>query len=394
LVTAAGVSFRAVRKIFIHLDICLHLNLKIPTHTTVLNWTKKHGISQFCSKDYFLQEKWVLIADESIQFGNKKLLLVIAVPERRCSQVGALSYEDLTPLVLKVGESWKSENIVAEINHHIDLEQVSYCISDTGGNLTKAFKLMKCKHISDINHKFSLIIQSVFEKNQNLDDYTKALKLLRSQKSVSKMARIVPPNQRIMSRFMNLTPLFEWGMKMIQLMHKNELTKEEKAALSFIEPLKEFIYDTYRLLIRLEKIQTILKNYGFSKKYMNRAKRLFSGMNSANVLKVKKQIINYFNELTSKADGKTICCSSDIIESCFGRYKEIVKGNKSVGISDLCLCIAAMMGNFDSNRINQAMETVSMEKVKEWKKNNISKTLFAEKVEMNKKIERNYISVS
>jgi len=253
---------------------------------------------------------------------------------------------------------------------------------------------MKCKHISDINHKFSLIIQSVFEKNQNLDDYTKALKLLRSQKSVSKMARIVPPNQRIMSRFMNLTPLFEWGMKMIQLMHKNELTKEEKAALSFIEPLKEFIYDTYRLLIRLEKIQTILKNYGFSKKYMNRAKRLFSGMNSANVLKVKKQIINYFNELTSKADGKTICCSSDIIESCFGRYKEIVKGNKSVGISDLCLCIAAMMGNFDSNRINQAMETVSMEKVKEWKKNNISKTLFAEKVEMNKKIERNYISVS
>jgi hypothetical protein len=360
----------------------------------VLNWTKKQGISQFRDREFYLQEKWVLIADESIQFGNKKLLLVIAVPERRCNQVGALSYEDLTPVVLKVSPSWKSEDIVAEINQHIDLEQVSYCISDTGSNLTKAFRLMSCKHVSDINHKFSLIIQAVFEKNQNLEDYTKALKLLRSQKSMSKIARIVPPNQRIMNRFMNLKPLFEWGMKMIQLLHNNQLTEEEKAALSFIDPLKEFIFDTYQLLVRLEKIQAMLKNNGFSKKYMNMAKRLFSGMNSANALKIKKQVNSYFNELTSKSEGKTICCSSDIIESCFGRYKEIVRGNKSVGISDLCLCIAAMMGNNDPDRINQAMETVSMRKAKEWKKNNICKTLFAEKVEMNKLIERNYITIS
>ena len=99
LVTSAGVSFRAVRKIFIYLDICLHLNLKIPSHTTVLKWTKKQGISQFCSKDYFLQEKWVLISDESIQFGNKKILLVIAVPERRCNQERIMSrFMNLTPL--------------------------------------------------------------------------------------------------------------------------------------------------------------------------------------------------------------------------------------------------------------------------------------------------------
>jgi len=28
----------------------------------------------------------ILLADESIQFGNKKLLLVLAVPEQRCRQ--------------------------------------------------------------------------------------------------------------------------------------------------------------------------------------------------------------------------------------------------------------------------------------------------------------------
>ena len=68
-------------KVFIHLY--LHLNLEIPTHTTVLDWAKKQGISQFREKDYYQHAQWVLIADGSIQFGNRKLLPVLAAPMRR-----------------------------------------------------------------------------------------------------------------------------------------------------------------------------------------------------------------------------------------------------------------------------------------------------------------------
>jgi hypothetical protein len=389
LVTCAGVSFRAVSKVFIHLNLYLRLNLDIPTHTTVLNWTKKQGISQFRSRDYYRDQKWVLIADESIQFGNKKLLLILAVPEQRCNQSKPISYKDLTPLVLKVSASWKSNDISTEIKEHIDLNQVAYCISDTGSNLSCAFKLLKCKHIVDINHKFSSIIQSVYGKQRLLDQYTKSLALLRSQKSMSKIARIVPPNQRIMSRFMNLTPLFEWGLKMFHLLDNNELNDEEKVALSFLEPFREFVGDTYQILISLQNIQKILKNNGFNKMTVKEALKQFSNLKSDNSLKIKKRIEEYFDDLTLNAEGKTICCSSDIIESCFGKYKEIVKGNKTVGISDLCLCIAAMMGINIPNKTNQAMETVSIKQVREWGRQNNTKTLLAEKIELNKIIERN-----
>jgi hypothetical protein len=157
-VTTAGVSFRGVSKIFIHLNLCLDLNLKIPTHTTVLNWTKKQGISQFRDKHFYQNEKWVLIADESIQFGNNKLLLVLAVSERRCAQGNALSYKDVMPLILKVSSSWKSEEIVSEIGKQIDIEQIAYCVSDTGNNLVAAFKSLKCTHVHDVTHKISLIV--------------------------------------------------------------------------------------------------------------------------------------------------------------------------------------------------------------------------------------------
>jgi len=360
----------------------------------VLNWTKKQGISQFREREFYQHQKWVLIADESIQFGNKKLLLVLAVPEDRCSQSKSLSYKDLTPLILKTSASWKSDEIVSEIKHDIDLSQVSYCISDTGNNLTRTFKLLNCKHIADVNHKFTLIIQSVYEKNRLLDEYTKALSSLRAQKSMSKIARIVPPNQRIMNRFMNLKPLFKWGTRMIHLLDNNEFTDDdEKAALFFLEPLREFVIDTYQILIRLHKMQKILKNKGFDDNSAKEAMKIFSNMKSDNALKIRKQLDEYFTDLTSKAEGKTICCSSDIIESCFGKYKEVVKGNKTVGISDLCLCIAAMTGKNNLDEISQAMETISIKRVKEWKTKNITKTLFAEKIELNKIMERNYYRI-
>jgi len=364
----------------------------MPTHTTVLNWTKKQGVGQFREPSFYRQEKWVLIVDESIQFGNKKLLLVVAVPEHRCSQSKALCYRDLNPLVLKVSSSWKSEEIKSAIAQHIDIEQISYCISDTGNNLTRTFKLLGCKHIADVNHKFSLIIQKVFENNDLLNDYTKKLSSIRAQKSMSKNARIVPPNQRIMNRFMNLMPLFDWGMKMLYLMDMNHLTEEEKTVLSFLEPLKEFIVDTYRILNILNDIQKLFKNQGFNVKTAKQAILMFSSIKSDNSLKIKKQLEIYFADLSSKAGGKTICCSSDIIESCFGKIKSIVKGNKSVGISDLSLCIAAMMGQNNPEKTKVSMENVSMKKLKEWKTKSISKTLFAEKIEMNKIIDRKYYS--
>ena len=121
----------------------------------------KPQLLRVTQKDCYQHEQWVLIADGSIQFGNRKLLLVLAVPARRCNQGKSMSFKDVMPLILKVSASWKSEDIIQEINRQIDLSQITYCISDTGDDLTKSFKLLKCRHVSDINYKFcGLILKS------------------------------------------------------------------------------------------------------------------------------------------------------------------------------------------------------------------------------------------
>jgi hypothetical protein len=343
------------------------------------NWMKKQGISNIRKKTFFNAQKWVLVIDESIQFGNKKLLLVVAFPEEQVLQERAIGFNDLTPLILQVGESWKSADISDLLMESIETKQISYVISDGGNNLKGAIKKLNVKHINDINHKFSLIIRDVFEENEAFQTYTKALAAMRAKLSLSKQARIVPPKQRIMSRFMNLTPLFQWGIKMIKLMDKKILQEEEEEKLSFLIPLRMFVTETNYILNVLERIQSLLKNKGFNSKNAALALSYFTETDTCNAQVVKQKVSDYFEEMLIQANGKTISCSSDIIESCFGKYKEVVRCNKSVGISDLCLSIAAGMGNCTGESTRSAMENIKINDISNWRKEKIPATLLAQK---------------
>ncbi len=386
LINCSGVSFRAVSKIFLIMNISFDLNLRVPSHVTVLNWVKKQGIANFREKDFFNNEKWILIIDESIQFGNKKLLAILAVPASKQNLRRALTYKDLVPVVLKTSESWKANDIESEINSCIDINQILYVLSDNGNNLKSTYSQLRLKHIEDIGHKFSWIIKETLEKQDDFESYTKHLSGMRARLSMSKFAHIIPPNQRIVSRFMNLTPLFNWGCKMINLLDNNQLSEEEHEKVVFINNYRELIYHTHLLLGTLNKIQQLLKNKGFNKETMNQSLKILKNHNDERSIKVREKVCKYFYE-TYKKMGKerTILCSSDIIESCFGKYKSIVKANKTVGITDLCLCISCLMGKTDFEQTKQSMTKIKTIQIKEWRDKNIGMTLYQKRNTLYKK---------
>ena len=386
LINCSGVSFRSVNKIFLIMNMSFDLNLRVPSHVTVLNWVKKQGVANFRDKDYFNNEKWILIIDESIQFGNKKLLAILGVPASKQNLGRALTYKDLVPLVLKSSESWKANDIESEINSCIHQDQILYALSDNGNNLKSTYSQMGLKHIEDVGHKFSWIMKETFEKQEDFEAYTKHLSGMRARLSLSKFAHIIPPNQRIVSRFMNLTPLFSWGSKMIKLLDKNQLTEDEREKVAFVNEYRELIYNTDHLLSTLNKIQQLLKNKGFSEQTINQSLELLENHNDERSLKVKEKISKYFCETASKMGNETtILCSSDILESCFGKYKSIVKANKTVGITDLCLCISCLMGENDADQTMKSMAKIKIVNIKDWKEKNIGDTLFQKRNKLYKK---------
>ncbi len=313
-------------------------------------------------------------------------LAVVAVPESKQNLGRALNYKDLVPVILKSSESWKADEIAAEIKAHINLDQILYVVSDNGNNLKSSYDKLELKHIEDVGHKFSWIIKEIYEKQTDFEEYTKQLSSMRAKLSMSKYSHIIPPNQRIVSRFMNLTPLFKWGNKMIDILEKNKLSKEEREKVEFVMDKKEFIQQTYGLLLQLNQIQKILKTEGFSIVSINKCRKLLKNNNFEKEQKVQIMINHYFEETLQKIEkGKTILCSSDILESCFGKYKSVVKANKTVGITDLCLCISALLGENDFVGTKQAMCKIKTTQIKEWKDKNIGETLFDKRNKFYKK---------
>ena len=196
-------SFRAIGKTIVLLNIYLDLNLKAPSHVTILIWAKKTGI-------YFLNiqkekaEDWIILIDESVEFGNDKLLVILGIREAHIDFSRPLNYQDMTCLKLIASSSWTGEQINGVI-HELTFEigSIKYAVADMGNAIKKALRLASVPHVHDINHKLSWFIKELVKDDADFHAYTKKLARLRGSMPLSKISYLLPPQQRVNSRFMN-----------------------------------------------------------------------------------------------------------------------------------------------------------------------------------------------
>ncbi len=80
------------------------LNITPPSHSTIIVWSKKFGLYHI-EREITKFNDWVIILDESIEFGNDKMLVVLGIREQAINYSKALQYQDLECLALKISSS-------------------------------------------------------------------------------------------------------------------------------------------------------------------------------------------------------------------------------------------------------------------------------------------------
>ena len=196
-------SFRAIGKTIVLLNIYLDLNLKATSHVTILIWAKKAGI-YFLNSQKEKAEDWIILVDESIEFGNDKLLVILGIREAQIDFSRPLNYQDMACLKLIASSSWTGEQINGVI-HELTFEigSIKYAVADMGNAIKKALRLALIPHVHDINHKLSWFIKELVKDDNDFHAYTKKLAHLRGSMPLSKISYLLPPQQRVNSRFMN-----------------------------------------------------------------------------------------------------------------------------------------------------------------------------------------------
>jgi len=335
-----GCSFRSCTSVLQILFLWLGLNLSIPSPSSIRNWEIKLGYAGIARKDH-TQGEWAIIMDESIALGGQKMLLFLGVNLHEYDFSHPLRIEDVSVLHIALKQSWKGEEIQDEINTIRSRKyNIVYCCCDNGNNLRKALKLSNLSHVDDCTHSLGKLIERRYKENEQFKNFTKKAALFKRQNSLSKFAEYTPPKQRSKGRFLNLGPLEKWGSKILKcakIYAANGINLAAYERIKWILEYEDFIKDLSAHQRLINKLLATLKKNGLTEESKIECEKLVGEASLVGEL-FKEEILAYLERNKAVlADKKQLLCSSDVIESIFGKLKNRVSSNPEVGLTEGCL---------------------------------------------------------
>lgn len=375
LQTSAG--FRAIEKMMCIYVLYMGLSLKSPSYATILYWTKKIGLYQLERKTPKAKE-WIIILDESIEFGHDKLLVIYGAVHKNIDFDRPLNYKDLVPFSIISRGKWTGELIAKELQKAQEkYGKIIYAVADGGNAIKKALRLTNIPHVYDITHKLAWYLKETYKPEEDFQSYIKAMARMRGTLSLSGVSHVLPPNQRFHSRFMNLDIISGWGEKVLGYLDQKSTKDREYKELAWVKKYEGLIKELAEINKVLSEIKALMKTEAMSTKNIKKAKNILKGMDISTLRteKIKTYILDYLDGQMPLIKKKNkIVCTSDIIESAFGKYKNYISNNPMVGITNLALSMAAFTHELNSEDIKTTMENVKTKEIKLWSRTNIGET--------------------
>ncbi len=356
----------------------------IPCYNTIENWVKKCGLKVYETAGESLQGiDYAEVVDESMMIGSEKLLLTIGVPAEH--QGRPLNYSDVNMLDIAVADSWNGENIGAQLRKASEKvgHNPLYVISDNASVMNKGVRCAEMIHQHDISHSLGMYLERTYKKESDFNDYVKLMTQSKFKYNMKKIAYLLPPTQRTISRFINLSGWVKWSYKMLDIYHT--LNVNEQKVFSFIPANASLIDELSDVIKCVESIEYICKHKGLSKSTVCECQKVIRThllRGNSRMINLGECIIEFLRkEVISIGTGVDAHNnSSDIIESIFGRYKSRKSPNKLYGITPYVLFIpiyTRLINKKQAKTFNfkEALEDKRVGQIDTWAKKNLSPNL-------------------
>lgn len=333
---------------------------------------------------------WCLIIDESVSIGRERLLLVLGVPLKDWAFNRPLTHADVTVVKVAVSESWKSGDIQKIIGEITDAVKVRYIVSDRGNNIVSAIKKSDLPHVDDCGHEWARIMETLYAGNESFKALMANLGMIRKRWALGRYSHLMPPPLRSKARFLNVFPLITW---IEEIWRKwDDIAEEGKQELSFLEEFRPHIEEWTILKTVVGEMARILKSEGLNSGTIERCKTMLDEKctvrGTVNFAQIQKSCWERYLDMTKsekedpekdKASIRNYICSSDIIESYFGRFKQKIKGAGS--ITEMILSMCTWNKKFSIDEIEEALENTKLKEINSWKKENTTDSLIKKRRE-------------
>jgi len=333
------------------------------------------------SGDSLQNTKYAQIVDESMMIGSEKLLLTLGVPAKHKGR--PLHSNDVNILNIAVANSWNAEAVGAQLKTASKKvgHDPRYVISDNASIMAKGIRDVGLRHQRDISHSLGMFLERTYKNEPDFKNYIQLMTEPKFKYNMKKIAYLLPPKQRTIARFINISGWVKWSSKMLDVYHS--LQEEERAVFSFVPANASLIDELSEVTKCVKSIEDICKNKGLSKETVAACQQkiirdLFRG--SDRMIQLGEAINKFLHDEVKLIGADTAHNnSSDIIESLFGKYKARKSPNKLHGITPFILFMPlyTMLCKNTKNKFDfkKALEDTRIRQIEIWKKENLTPNL-------------------
>ena len=387
-------SLRGVPRVLAVIAEAFGLPLEIPDWTTSRLWLMRLGHAEL-TMPLAKADDWVWLADHSVQIGDEKCLAMVGIRLRDLPKPGeCLGHHDLHLIALVPGESWTRPDVDRVLEEATQRTGVPRAIvTDHGSDLHGGVQLFQERHphtaeIYDVKHKAACMLKQRLENEPRWKEFQTRVGQTRCAVQQTELAFLTPPAPKAKARFMNLEPQLAWAEEVLKVLRQppaqvqewasTERMQEKLAWLEdFAAPLAEWSewQQVANITIAFVNRQGVYR--GMGRALRQHLPRTFVHRSSACLA---KELIQFLARQARQAKrGERLVGSTEILESCFGKMKQLEKQQARGGFTSLLVSFGALLAETTTKVVQAALQHSGTKKVYKWCKENLGTTLFAQR---------------
>jgi hypothetical protein len=336
---------------------------------------------------------WVLIVDLTIQLGQHKCLVILGVPLSVLRSKGySPSHQDVRVLSLHVLTRCNGTIVSGHLRTLSKRAGVPVqVVSDHGADVLAGIRLFRQKRRQpervvetyDITHGLAILLKTHLEPDQRWASFVKACQSTRQQLQQTAGSFLQPPAWRSKARFLNLESHLAWANDMLAVLAggveatlAEHLGSSEAQSKQWLEEklgwLREYA-DCVRTWSYFHKAVKVaeeeIKRGGLSRTSWRRIKRRLAGGSqpSGREKAFRRQVLSFVREEGTKVPARQrYLGSTDVLESLFGKYKDLAEHAPCREITANVLMIPLLVTPLTAELLREALETVRGQDVEQW----------------------------
>lgn len=394
---AKRVGFRAAADVIAILFDLLNIDMKVPSHDAIEQWTLRLGVASL--QDTFTKEDRVLwMSDHSSQIGRERVLLIIGIALDDLPPPGeTLCLEKMKVLAIVPGQSWKKEDVQREYQKLAErIGPPVYLLCDGAVELREpAGKLEKEGDktivLGDLKHMAANVLEKEIGRSERFKSFMSQVGLTRNRVQQTELSHFAPPPIKQKSRFMNLGSLLNWASMVLH--HLDDPNSDSRKGVSDERMeekfgwLREYADDVVQWSQCQGVIDRVLKVINRQGLDSQTADLVHASLedhdanwqnSNTSATRIGQQLIDWIGQSASKLhEGERGWLSTEILESLFGRFKQLERQHSKGGFTRLIAALPTLCMRVSSEAVRNGFGRVSSPDVRKWIADTLGTTLTA-----------------